>query len=274
MKPAPSLTNKLWVRLLFTQPALSPVVWGVAFLLGFGLILWASVGLIFASFPHWLLVLLMLVTAWLTGQIETHLYRPLAPLYDGGWMPSLQKTWLTLGLFALLGLAGYGVLLNLVLGAVIFVTVIAGAWRYLPRDKKRKGLLEAFADLANATQRIERPGIRQVERLCLWACLLWMGVGGFALLDGMITTGHRVHAVRVLGKTMHTGGRGGPSYSVRLSGWRKGRGVMETRINRSTYDRLIPARDYELHTRRGLWGTERLDAFVPPPRTPEADPAP
>lgn len=263
MKNTPNLTDKFWVRLLFTQPALSPVVWGVGFGLSFALILWASLGLIFASFPHWLLFLLMLVMAWLTGQIETHIYRPLAPLYDGGWMPSLQKTWLTLGFFALLGLAGYLVLLNLVLGIGVFVIVIAGAWRYLPRDKKRKGALQAFADLANATQRIERPGIHQVERICLWACLVWVCVGGLSLFDAALTTGHPVHAVRVLGKDIHTGGKGGPTYSVRVSGWRKSRGILETRINRSTYDRLIPARDYAMHTRRGLFGTERLDAFVP-----------
>lgn len=264
LKSSPRLTDTLWVRLLFTQPALSPVVWGAGFLLCLPLILWASVGLIFASFPHWLMLVTLLITAWLTGQIETHIYRPLAPLYDGGWMPSLQKTWLTLGLFALLGLAGYLALVNLYLGIAAFVAVVLGAWRYLPREKERKGLLQSFSELANATERIQVPGIHQVERICLWACLLWTCVGGLALLDVGITTGRPVHAVRIVGKEIHTGGKGGPSYSVSLSGWRKQRGVIETRINRATYDQLVPAQDYVMHTRRGLFGTERLEEFVLP----------
>lgn len=256
-----ALTDKVWVRLFFTYPALTPVAWWVSALLSAGLLFWASWRLIPASFPHWLMLGLMLLTAWLNTVVEGRIYRSLAPLYDGGWMPSLQKTLLTLGLFALLAVVAYVCWLQLYLGIGLFVALAFYAWRYLPHEKDRQSPLRAFSDLVNSTQRVEAPGIRQAEKLCLWACLLIGLCTGAGLLDMLITTGHPVHQVRLLGKEVRSGSKGSRSYNLSLSGWRRSSQVIELQVSQSEFNRLIPAADYEMQTRRGLFGSERLETF-------------
>lgn len=255
------LLERYWIKLWFSYPALSPVAWGCGCFLSMLLILWAGWGLVLESFPHVLFFLLMLAAVGLQAQIESLIYRPLAHFYDGGWMPSLQRTFLFWGLFALIGLSVYLFMLNMLLGGLAFVALIGYSMLYLPRSKRQHNPLQAFAELANATQRIQAPGIRQVERLCLWACLVLQLSGLLSLLDVLIVTARPVYRVHILSTEIHRGGKGGPSYSVTLTGWKNSAKLLKQSITLADYHKLVPDRDYLMSTRQGLWGTERLSGF-------------
>ncbi len=266
------ITEKKWIRLGFTYPALSPVAWTAAFILGGIFLFWGSLQLVFESVPHWLIWGLMLVAFGLSRQIEKQIYPVLAPLYGGGWMPSLQKTWMSLALFALLGLAGYLFWWNMILGILFFVAIVGYSWRYLPRANRKHNPLQAFSELVNSDQRIESPGIRTVEKVCIWACLTWFLVGSCALLDLSLTLSHPSYSVRILGTEIHRGSKGAISYRADLAGWRRPRRKIKQQITYSQYQQLVPGRTYLMQTRRSLFGTERLESIqlAPSSSNPQA----
>lgn len=253
--------NRSWLRIWFIYPALSPLIWGVSFILGGLILLWSSLHLIMESVPHGLIFVLMGVAFGLSRQIDKHIYPALAPLYEGGWMPSLQKTWLSLSFFALMGVAAYVFWWNWVLGLLFFVGIFAYSWRYLPRADRKQNPLQAFSELVNSSQRIAAPGIRQVEQVCLWACLFWLLLSTFALIDVSLVVARPIYSVRLLGTEMHSGGRGGPSYSANLAGWRRPQRKINPSINRRQYEQLVPGKSYQLQTTRSLFGSERLLSF-------------
>ncbi|PKL80357.1 MAG: hypothetical protein CVV27_00495 [Candidatus Melainabacteria bacterium HGW-Melainabacteria-1] len=253
------------LRLFFCYAALSPLAWWAASLLSALLLVMASINLIFASFPHWLMIGLTGLSGWLTHRFYAGPYPNMAKLYDGGLMPSLQRTLVTLGIFALLATGGYFFLLSPLLGVLVLIGGMIYSWIFLPKDKKRPGLLESFQNLVNATERFEAPGIRHFERLSLCLCLLWFMLAGLAGIDMLVSSGRQTYSVRLLGKQVHSGSKGGRTYSVSLAGWH-GR-VISHRISSAEYHRLIPARDYQLRTRRGLLMTERMLSLQPAPKT-------
>lgn len=176
-------------------------------------------------------------------------------------MPSFQRTLLTMGLFALMAVSGYVLWVQFYLGLILFLGLLFYAWRFLPRSKGRQSLAAAFNELVHSLKRIEAPGIRQAEKVCLWACLLILLCTGAALLDKAVTTGHPIYQVRLLGKEIRTGGKGSRSYNLTLSGWGRTKRIIHLRVSEAEFNRLIPAADYNMQTRRGLFGTERLESF-------------
>jgi len=263
------IKEKQWIRLGFASPALSPLVWMLSFVVSALLLFWSSLHLVTASVPHWLILGFMAGSLWLSRAIDKHVYTALAPLYEGGWMPSLQKTWLSLGLFALMGLAAYLLWWSLWLGVLFFGGIVFYAWRYLPRGDRKQGPLKAFSELVNSTERVKAPGIRRVEQVCLWACLFWILLSGVALLDVSLVITRPQYPVRLLGTEIHQGGKGGPTYSASVAGWRRPGHKISQKISRADYERLIPGKNYLMLTTRSLFGTERLKGFKHAPRPAE-----
>lgn len=252
--------------LLFDHPLIAPVFWGVSFVLGALVLLWASFALIIPSVSGFILPGLLGLSIALSYGVYRRWY-PYHDQHQQGWRPSLQRTWLGLGsliagLLSLL-LASW----NWGLGLSVFAILIGYCWRYFPRQR-RQNPLTALAELLNSQTRIQAPGIHYVERVCLTLCIFWVLLGGTALLDRGILWSYQRYPVKILGKRLHQGGRGGPTYSTLLVGWPQSQARLNQRISLSQYEKLTPGKPYLLFTRRSLLGTERVrdfKSYSPPP---------
>ena len=249
---------------LFNHPLISPVFWGVTFLISAMLLLWSILGLLVPSIPHGLILGAFIVAGGLTYQIERRIYPQMHRGTNKGWMPSLQRTWLSLGTIIAYLLCFYLFWWNRVVGVGAFIVILIYTWKYFPRRARRQYPWTALAELLRSQERIQAPGIQYIERMCLMLCLFWNMLGGLALIDKGILRDYRQYPVKILGKDVHSGGRGGPTYSTLLAGWPTPQGKLTQTITRAQYDRLTPGQNYLLLTRRSLFGTERLRAFKKP----------
>lgn len=260
--PIPSRTHavKPWWWNIFAHPAISPVLWIGSFFVGSVILLWSSFGLILPSISHGFAFLLLLFAMGLAQVVQSRVYVKVAPLYNGGWMPSLQRTWLSLGTIVFVLFSLYLFLWNIWLGVVCFLATLFYSWRYLGQQKERN-LLRAFSSLVNAKERTEAPGIRWVERLCVVACLFWFLLSACALVEKGVPFRQPGYAIKILGKEVHRGGRGGTRYELSLSGWPSPGQRLDQRVSRSVYEPLTPGQTYRMLTWRGLLGTEYVKQF-------------
>lgn len=256
----PGRIIKPWWWNIFAHPVLSPVLWGFGFTVSSMILLWSSSGLILPSVPHGFVALLILLAMGLTQVLYRWVYERLAPAYDGGWMPSLQRTWLSLGTIVSVLLSLYLFLWSIWLGVAAFLATLFYSWRYLGQQKERNPL-RSLSNLLNAKLRVEAPGIRWIERFCIAACIFWFLLSACALIEKGVPLRQPGYTVTILGKQIHRGGRGGTKYNVKLSGWPTLRQKLDQRVPRSVYDSLTPGQSYRLLTWRGLWGTEYVKRF-------------
>lgn len=253
-----------FVLLLFSHPLLSPLLWSAAFVIAGVILLWSTLGLILPSIPQGLILGVFGVAGVLCYRIEQGIYPTMEQGAHGGWMPSLQRTWLGIGTMIAYLSCFYVFWWNRVLGVGAFIAILIYTWKYFPRPSRRQYPWTAIAELLRSQERIEAPGIRYIERLCLMLCVFWTMWGGLALIDKGILRDYRQYPVKILGKEIHRGGRGGPTYSTLLAGWPTPKDKLTQTLTRAQYEQLTPGQDYLLLTRRSLFGTERLRAFKKP----------
>jgi hypothetical protein len=223
--------------------------------------LWSSFRLVLPSIPQGFIFLLLLLAIGLAYGVQARIYAVASAPYDGGWMPALQRTWLGLGTILSVVFALYLFWWNVWLGGTVFAATLFYALRYLPRDRRQQNPLTALSALLNAKARIEAPGIRWVERFCLVGCIFWMLLSTCAFLEKALPLWQPGYTVTILGKEVHYGSKGGPTYTVSMDGWRTPGQRITQRVLRSEYETLTPGQTYRMVTWRGVLGTERLKQF-------------
>lgn len=256
-----STTVNSWWSIAFTHPVMAPVLWGSAFFVSGMILLWSSFRLILPSVPQGLVFLLLLFSILLAQGVRAFIYVRVAPLYDGGWMPSLQRTWLSLGVIIFVLFSVYLFWWSAWLAGAVFLGTLFYSWRYFPRQRRQRNPLTAFSDLVNAKQRIEAPGIRWVEHFCLVGFIFWFLLSAGAFIEKAIPLRQPGYTVKILGKEMNRGGKGSPTYTVIMAGWRTPHEKLSQKVFHSEYDALRPGQSYRMLTWRGILGTEYLKQF-------------
>lgn len=257
---AKSTTALPWWGFLFIHPIMSPVLWSSSFFVSLLILMFSSTRMVLPSISHGFIFLLLVISAGLGQGVQTLIYPSIAPLYDGGWMPSLQRTLLGNGIFVFLGLSLYLCWWSLWPGIPALLTTIFYAWRCFPRQRNRNPF-KSLTEWLNAKERIQVTGIHWVERFCVMGSIFAILLGSCAFLETMVPIKQPGYTVKVLGKAVHSGGRGGPTYTVSLSGWPAAQQKLTQRVAFSEYEALRPGQTYRMLTWRGLLGTERLKQF-------------
>lgn len=260
-RPAKAMEDKPWWGFLFTHPIISPVLWSSSFFLSAVVLILSTPRMVLPSISHGLLFLLLLLAIALGQGVQSFLYPKVAPLYDGGWMPSLQRTFLSNGIFIFLAFSFYLCWWSLWLGVPALLITVVYTWRYLPFQRKRKGFFVDMQEWLNAKSRTQTPGIHGVERACVIGSIFAVLLGSTAFLETMVPIWQPGYTVKILGKQVQGGGRGGPTYTVKMAGWPAEQQRMTQRVSASEYEHLRTGQTYRMVTWRGLWGTERIKQF-------------
>lgn len=251
----------LWLRLGFAAPVLTPLLWILALILAILLTLLGSLDLLPESLPHGVILGCGALSAGLTYRVWQRARPHLARRF-GGLMPSMQRVMLMMGICGLFGLGAYGLVLNTWLGGVILASIFGYSLLFLRSHNRRWiGPLQAFQDLLNSQQRVQSPGMPQLEVLCFWASLWWLSLSLLVSLDAALRIGYVQTEVRLLGKETRVH-KGGSSYYVTLAGWPKAGRIVQMRVHRDDYASLMGGRNYRLRTRKGLLGIERYDSLT------------
>lgn len=253
--------NPWWWEFLFTHAIISPFLWSSSFFLSAIVLMLTTSRMVLPSIPYVLVFLLLLCSVALGQSIQSVIYPKIAPLHDGGWMPSLQRTFLSNGIFIFLALSLYLCGWSLWLGIPALLMTVFYTLRYLPFKFKRKGFVAGIREWLNATSRIHSPGIHGVERVCVIGSIFAVLLSSAAFLETMVPFRQPGYTVKILGKKVEGGGRSGPSYIVLMAGWRTERQRLTQRVSPSEYERLRVGQTYRMVTWRGLWGTERIKSF-------------
>lgn len=207
-----------------------------------------------ASFPHAWVLISLLGALGLTYLVQTHIFPKVAPTYNGGWPPRLQRTWLQAS-SVIMGftLAYLVVLVSWVLAIPCFALFLFFVSRYVP-DRRRKN---RKANIFDAHGRVNVSGIRTAEWISLTACIFWVLNTGLMMVDQVASFSHPHYDVRII-RTQRHQSRGGASYTVQVSGWRGKKKQVEIPVSARQYQQLQTGQVYKLTTRRSLLGSERM----------------